>query len=514
MRKTNLTIKRQITYLLLLTAAFGFLQSCNKKIHSDISKVIYGETQNKAFKDLNSDTFAVVLKKTLDAKRSTLNNPNLITSFYEQNGYEPALVLQHLPKGELKIIPEFLGRSGQHGLDPQLFKYNELQALVQKIYDKNAIKSKEEAYQNLAELEIMTANSLINYSNALEFGVISPRKIYARYFTETKRPDSTSMQRVFSIKDLKSYLDSIQPKDPQYLALQKALNSGYIDSKMNKEETTRVLLVNLERLRWKNKPSADKYVLVNIADYNLDVIDHGKSILNMKVVVGEGRNKDFSDNLKEYDENDLKKDRPFTRETPQLNSMIHSVQVNPVWNIPQSIATNEISKEAAQDPYYLSNHNIDVYKDGKKIEDPETIDWSQGDAGTTYSFKQRPGDDNALGKIKFLFNNQSSVYLHDTPAKAAFDLPARSLSHGCVRLEKPLELAYALFGEGPKYELIKKDMSEPNPEATTVTLPKKVPVYITYFTAWADESGSIQVRKDVYGLDIVLYTYLQRLSGK
>jgi murein L,D-transpeptidase YcbB/YkuD len=514
MRKPNLTVKSKISYLLILITAFGFLQSCNNKTRSDISKVVYGETKNKAFKNLNSDTFAVVMKKTLEAKRSTLNNPNLITSFYEHNGYEPALVLQHLPKGELKVFPAYLSKANQHGLDPEMFKANELNAMIQKIYDNKAIKNKEEAYQNLANLELATANSLINYSNALEFGVISPRKIYARYYTETKRPDSASMQRVFGIKDLRSYLDSIQPKDPQYLALQKALASGYTDPKMTKDEAQRVLMVNLERLRWKNKPNADKYVLVNIADFRLDVIDHGKSVLNMKVVVGEGRNKDFTDNLQEYDENDLKKDRPFTRETPQLNSMIHSVQVNPVWNIPESIATNEITKLAAQDPYYLSNHNIDVYQDGKKIEDPETIDWSQADVGKTYSFKQRPGDDNALGKIKFLFNNQSSVYLHDTPAKAGFDLPVRALSHGCVRLEKPLELANALFGEGQKYELIKKDMEEPSPEATTLNLPKKVPVYLTYFTAWADDSGSIQVRKDVYGLDIVLYTYLQRLSGR
>ncbi|MDB5019943.1 MAG: hypothetical protein JWQ28_1070, partial [Pedobacter sp.] len=467
MNKPNFTIMPIIRYLFLLIIALGVLQSCKNKTRSDISKVIYGETKNKAFKNLNSDTFAVVLKKTLDAKRSTLNNPKLITAFYEQNGFEPTLVLQHLAKGELKVVPEYLSRANVHGLDPEMFKYNQLNSLIQKIYDKKAIKTKEEAYQNLADLELMTANSLINYCSAMEFGVISPRKIYARYYTETKRPDSVSMQRVFAIKDLKSYLDSIQPKDPQYLALQKALSSGYVDPKMNKEETQRVLMVNLERLRWKNKPNADKYILVNIADYRLDVIDHGKSVLNMKVVVGEGRNTDFTDNLQEYDENDLKKDRPFTRETQQLNIMVHSVQVNPVWNIPQSIATNEITKLAAQDPYYLSNHNIDVYQNGKKVEDPETIDWTQGDPGTTYSFKQRPGDDNALGKIKFLFNNQSSVYLHDTPAKAGFNLPTRALSHGCVRLEKPLELAYALFGDGQKYELIKKNMSEQNPEATT-----------------------------------------------
>lgn len=513
MNKQNLKLKRMSAVCLVLLVATLTMQSC-KKTRSDISKALYGETKNKAFKDLQSDTFAVVLKKTLEAKRSTLNNPKLITAFYEANDYEPALVLKHLPDGKLKVINDYLGNATAHGLDPEYFKASALNSLISKFYDKKAIKSKEEAYQSLADLEIMAANSLINYSNAMQFGVISPRKIYARYYTETKRPDSASMQRVFTQTDLKSYLDSIQPKDPQYIALQKALSGGFKDGKMSADETQRVLAVNLERLRWKNKPQDDKYVLVNIADYTLNVIEKGKSVLNMKVVVGEGRNQTFTDNLVEYDEDDLKKDRPFTRETPQLNSLIHSVQVNPVWNIPQSIATNEISKSAAADPYYLSNNNIDVYKDGKIIEDTETIDWSAPDAGKVYAFKQRPGEDNALGKIKFLFKNQSSVYLHDTPAKAGFTKAERALSHGCVRLEKPLDLAHALFGNGPKFDLIKKNMESNNPEATDLALPKKVPVYLTYFTAWADPSGALQFRKDVYGLDIVLYTYLQKLSGK
>ena len=513
MNKQNLNLKRMCAVCLVLLVSSLGIQSC-KKTRSDISKALYGETKNKAFKDLQSDTFAVVLKKTLEAKRNTLNNPKLITSFYEANEYEPVLVLKHLPEGKLKVITNYFTKANEHGLSPEMFKATALTALIGKFYDKEAIKSKEEAYQSLADLEIMTANALINYSNALQYGVISPRKIYARYYTETKRPDSTSMKQVFSTADLKQYLDSIQPKDPQYLALQKAMISGIKDSKMSAEESQRVLAVNLERLRWKNKPKENKYVLVNIADYRLDVIENGKSVMNMKVVVGEGRNKTLTDNLAEYDENDLKKDRPFTRETPQLNSLIHSVQVNPVWNIPQSIATNEITKSAAADPYYLSNNNIDVYKNGKIVEDTETIDWSAPDAGKVYAFKQRPGDDNALGKIKFLFKNQSSVYLHDTPAKAAFARSERALSHGCVRVEKPLDLAHALFGDGSKFELIKKNMASDNPEATNLALPEKVPVYLTYFTAWNDPSGTLQFRKDVYGLDIVLYTHLQRLSGK
>jgi murein L,D-transpeptidase YcbB/YkuD len=168
----------------------------------------------------------------------------------------------------------------------------------------------------------------------MQYGIISPRKIYSRYFTKTLRPDSVSMKQVFTASNLKTYLDSIQPKDPQYIALQKALADGYTAPDLSKEETQRALIVNLERLRWKNKPTEARYVLVNIPDFQLNIINNGKSELNMKVCVGEGRNKNYTANLVEYEDSD-KVDRPFSRETPQLNSMINEAQVNPIWNIPK-----------------------------------------------------------------------------------------------------------------------------------------------------------------------------------
>jgi len=204
-----------------------------------------------------------------------------------------------------------------------------------------------------------------------------------------------------------------------------------------------------------------------------------------------------------------KVDKPFAHETPQLNSLIYSVEVNPDWNIPQSIATKEIIVEAAKDRYYLANKNIEVYDNGKLVDDPEDIDWSKvTKENSTYEFKQKPGDDNSLGKIKFMFKNKSSVYLHDTPAKSAFYKKVRAVSHGCVRLGDPQGLALSLFGTGEKYDRIVKNMGEDNPEPSVIYLPKKVPVYITYVTCWTDESGALQFRQDVYGLDIVLYDRL------
>lgn len=496
---------------LMLTCCAALMltvQSCKQTKRSDMAQTIYKVNKNKAFNKVTPEGFTPVFEKVLAEKKKMLQNPVQITTFYEQNGHDPVLVLDHMAGNDLKTLASYLKRADEHGLDPKMFQAEQVNNLVNKFYSKDAIKTPEEAYETMAELEVMLANSLINYTNALQYGVISPRKIYARYYTATKRPDSASMSKVFAIADLKTFLDSVQPKSAAYVALQQALMQKVQVPGKTAEETDRILKVNLERLRWKNKPTQSKFVIVNIPDYRLDVMDNGKSIMNMKVCVGEGRNIDRADNLVEYDESD-KIDRPFSRETPQLNSMIYSVQVNPVWNIPQSIATKEIMVEAGKDPYYLSNKNIAVYKGGKEVDDPETIDWASA-GKDEYEFKQRPGDDNALGKIKFLFKNNSSVYLHDTPAKLAFDKPMRAVSHGCVRVERPLDLAHALFGDTEKFQTIKRDMSMDNPDPSNLEPPTKMPVYLTYITCWPDENGRLQFRPDVYGLDIVLFAHLNK----
>jgi murein L,D-transpeptidase YcbB/YkuD len=510
----NITYKLSKTpiSLLLILCAIVLLtvESCKKK-RSDMANALYKITPNKAFKSITPEGFEPVFKKVLDDEKKNLNNPQQIAAFYEQNEYDPSFVMDHLGNGDLKAFGDYLQKAGAHGLDPKIFNAQAYNDLLNKFYDKTAIKTTDEAYHDMAELEVMTANMFINYANDLQFGLISPRRIYARYFTKTLRPDSNSVKQILSVSNMKTYLDSIQPKNPQYIALQKALAAGATAPGMTKEETDRIIKVNLERLRWKNKPSETKYVIVNIPDFRLDVMENGQSSLNMKVCVGEGRNKDYSNNLVEYDDSD-KTDRPFSRETPQLNSLIYEAQVNPIWNIPQSIVNKEIVKHAEDDPYYLDNNNIEVYQNGKKLDDTETIKWGSEDL-SKYDFKQKPGDDNSLGKVKFLFPNKSSVYLHDTPAKAPFGYTMRAVSHGCVRLEKPLDLAHSLFGDGDKFEMIKQFMGEDNPKPTDVALPKKVPVYITYVTCWADESGTLQYRPDVYGLDIVLFAHMQKFLG-
>jgi murein L,D-transpeptidase YcbB/YkuD len=277
-------IKRFTSYALLIGASLILfaLPSC-KKPHSDIGAVVFKETRNKIFKDIETDVFIERFKETFEKQKNTYRNPKFLDALYQSNDFEPLILMRDLPQDRLKKAVLVLNDATAHGLNPETFQSARLNELLAKIYKKKAIKTLDEAYQVLIDFELTAANAFTNYSNALQFGMISPRKIYAQYYTATKRPDSLSFMSVFATKDITSFLDSIQPKDSQYLLLQKALKTNVQVPGMSSEESQRILSVNLERLRWKNKPSEEKYVWVNIPDFRLDVIENGKSVLNMKV---------------------------------------------------------------------------------------------------------------------------------------------------------------------------------------------------------------------------------------
>lgn len=496
MKKIRLTLPLFMVVMLL-----GLWQSCSKK-RSDIARLLYGKTPNKYFKKLNADSVAAAIQAEIERDHIQ----PIVKNFYDSQDDEPVLILHHFQGDELKAFADKLDSVATHGLDTSAFKAAVYRSLLNKFYDPKAITSASQAYRELAKLEMMTASLLVQYSTTLQYGAINPAKIFQRYALTIKEPDSTAARQVLETKNLTAYLDSLQPKDPQYLALQKALVNHTALRDLSWDESRRVLMVNLERRRWRDKPTAPKYVVVNIPDFHLDVMENGRSVLGMKVCVGKGRNMYGQKTLLRYADTD-QVDRPV-HETPLLSSAIYEAQVNPTWNIPASIASKEIITQAKADPFYLSNHNIDVYKNGQQVT-ADSVDWSNVNPAD-YSFKQEPGEDNALGKLKFLFKNKFSVYLHDTNEKAAFNHVMRAVSHGCVRVEQPLELAKALFGEGSKYDLIQQDFQADNPQPTDIALPAKVPVYIIYQTCWADSSGALQYRRDVYGQDIILYANLTK----
>ena len=219
------------------------------------------------------------------------------------------------------------------------------------------------------------------------------------------------------------------------------------------------IAANLERHRWLPRSLGSRYVYVNVPAFRLDAYDSGQKTLSMKVVVGA-----------EYE----------GRVTPVFSDSMETVAFRPYWNIPPSIQRKEIVPKLASDPGYLSRENMEWYNDGG-----------------TRRIRQRPGDKNSLGLVKFLFPNNFNIYLHDTPAKSLFAKTDRAASHGCIRLEKPAELAQWVLGWDSARVTGLMNGADDNKQ---VKVSPKIPVYIVYFTAYFRD-GQLFFSDDIYNRD-------------
>ncbi len=249
-------------------------------------------------------------------------------------------------------------------------------------------------------------------------------------------------------------------------------------AEMNKTVDFRIkqMLVNLERLRWVPVEIENDYLLVNIPEYKLHVFENKKLIWETNVVVGKA-----------------------ARQTSIFKGNISQIILNPYWNIPKSIANNEILPKLKRNRNYLSRNNMEVVSGGKVI-NPNKINWRKY-SKIPYEIRQKPGNDNSLGKMKFMFPNSYSIYLHDTPAKELFDNNKRDFSHGCIRVENPQNLAMHLLKNDKNWSKEKVDNVLKTNSNTEIIINPKIPVYITYFTAWVDINGNLNFRNDIYNLD-------------
>jgi murein L,D-transpeptidase YcbB/YkuD len=238
------------------------------------------------------------------------------------------------------------------------------------------------------------------------------------------------------------------------------------------------ILVNMERWRWMPEDLGPFYVRVNIPNFNLDIYRNGKISYTTRIVVGQ-----------------------TDKQTPVFSDEIETAVVNPTWNVPASIAVKEmLPKLQATGGGALAGYQVFANFDGRfRPVDPTTVDWSTIDMRRV-QIKQPPGDDNALGSIKFLFPNPYAVYLHDTPSKSFFQRDYRALSHGCMRVMNPWDFAAALLQDDPNVSVAQLKALVGGRE-TAVNLTHHIPVNITYFTAWVDDAGELQLRNDVYGHD-------------
>ena len=504
------------------------ISACNWfKSPPEIGKVLSEHFKNKIYKDFDTVAYDSVFVKTLDSLSHSFINPKTIKAFYASHNDEPRLITKFYTNGELDSLSTYLQNSKIHGFNPEVFKTSEIKSLLNELAA-NKFKKVEDSYIVIARLEALSANAYLNYNNFLKYGVVNPRNIFSRYYIKVLRPDSVGMMKLLASDNLLDTLKAVQPKSTQY----KALQASYLNA--NSESEKRILLLNMERFRWKMPEMGDNYVQVNIPDFKLTWFDKADTVISMKVCVGGKRENGYEDKLKAFAKSGNLDDKPKNHETPLLYSKINSIQANPVWNIPVSIAQSEIYWMARKDPYYLSNSNIKVYYKDKLIGEPDTINWNKYSRDKLpFKFKQGSGGGNALGKFKFIFDNSSSIYLHDTNNKNGFNLANRAISHGCVRIEKPLEFAEKLVGDSYTYDKLRAEVDLPPIDSTHVKWYKKrlaqkadttksfqlkpawfgpkkqVPLIITYFTAWS-QNDKIQYRPDVYEMDEKLWIAMKK----
>jgi len=512
--------------------------------------------------------------------------PKFIKQWYENNNFESIWLPSMSNSNKIDTLLNFISHVDVHGLKPVQFDYSE----ICKLRDK--LKNGELTYLQLADLDTRLSNLYIQYCSGLKFGFINPG-IFEAYHKSIQKADSTFVTGCMNAQKthLLNYLSRIQPRSKSYLSLQAEKDNykRFIDSTftpipylkdkqtiklgdihasipliahrlmitgaipydpdyrttyqvfnrrllkgittfrkktglLNDEEIGNSTIsalnmtfkeyihkidVNLERLRWVPlSPIGKKYIRVNVADMTLNAFKNDTIALSMKVCVGREKNM-----------------------TPLLQSKIFELVINPTWTVPSSIIIKEIARIASKDNSYFERNHIRVYKQGVEI-DPSKEDWTKVNANyQPYKMVQDSGSANSLGRIKFNFQNAFSVYLHDTNVKSVFKHHDRAVSHGCVRVEKPLELVNFCFPDlNPVYktqieknDLLKdkirhsidlnvlsktgKEELKNNPnnmKIKRVVLSPYIPIVMDYQTCFLTPKGNIQFRDDIYKLDILL----------
>ncbi len=248
------------------------------------------------------------------------------------------------------------------------------------------------------------------------------------------------------------------------------------------ERITKIRL-NLDRIKWLKKRDSKRHIIINIPAFTLYFEEDGKLIQTMRVITG-------------------KPNHP----TPIFSDMVEYIVLNPYWNIPKSIIQKEMIPKLMRNPNAMARQGIEIHagwgKDAEKISGG-SVNWAQYRYSKTmpFRFAQVPGTKNALGKVKFLFPNKFSVYMHDTPTKHLFKRNKRAFSHGCIRLQKPRELmrTFSTFNDNLDFDDAQKVLK--GKKKTYVNLKEKVPIDVVYLTAWIDYDGKLQFRDDVYHYD-------------
>jgi murein L,D-transpeptidase YcbB/YkuD len=481
-----------------------------------------------------------------------------LLQFYKQRAYRPAWSSATGPSSLVYALIESLSVLEQEGLDPHDYHLRTLEGLVRDIRQGQIAG----VAAQLVDLEILLSDAFLSAALHLSAGRLPPTTPGSTPHT-LDAEIAGHLERALMQHTLASALQALAPSDTTYTHLRQALaryrhiaanggwiaippgqalklgvhservatlrarlqitddlapsmaskdvDSSYFDATLQQavnrfqerhglavdgsvgprtlsalnvpaEARIRQMILNMERWRHQAPAFGDRHIVVNIPNYQLNVMEKGQSVLNMRVVVGQP---DW--------------------QTPLFQSTMTYLVMNPYWVVPEGITHREIIPKMLQNPSYLQNENMEMlsgYGQNMQIINPTNIDWSTvSTRNFPYRFRQRPGSRNALGRIKFKFPNRFHVYMHDTPARALFAKPRRAFSHGCVRLERPADLAAYLLRDDPTWTVERVEKAMQGGQHRYVNLRQPIDVHLIYQTAWVDEDGRVQFRPDIYGLD-------------
>jgi L,D-transpeptidase YcbB len=502
-------------------------------------------------------------EKLVDYKPLITNRAQCLAVIYHATGSEPLWVSDTVPDARAEIIRDFLRKSDEEGLNRETYKVNEIETLWDKANP-----------TSLAQLDTLLTYNLLKYIHDISYGQALPTSSDSTLYSETGENDFdvvATIKDVLTAQNLATYLSQLTPAHNHYLGLKKALKiyksiaasggwkqippgktlrPGETDDRLHliykrmvapgipsipspeskvygpslqkavakfqqlngidadgvigpqtlaamnvpASRLVEQIIVNMARWRWQAHFLGKKYVLINIAGYTLTAFKDDEIVLNFPVIIGQ-----------------------LQHQTPVFSDSIKYIEFNPFWNITPSIAKNEELPNLKKNPRYLADRHVRLFSswDADATElDSTTMNWRQISPARMAGFKLRqdPGPWNALGRIKFVFPNKYSVYMHDTPAHDLFSRTKRDFSHGCIRLSNPLALAiFALEDQGKGWTREKIEPVFDSGKRMVIHLNVPLPIHITYQTTWVDKDGQIHFNRDIYARDEKLYKAL--LSG-
>lgn len=411
----------------------------------------------------------------------------------------------------------------QIGFNKESFNYTEIVEIAKGIRAYDASSNNGTLSERLGRLEYKLTEAYMRYAFGQRFGYIKPHRLFNNLLEDDSVNGQVTYRRIFDIDmdiptdsffhvatskikkdELGAFLREIQPTSELY-------NTMLADYKKaranNNEERARLARINMERSRWRYpRPDKGRYLWVNLAGFELTAVDTQKdTAFTMKVCGGDQKHK-----------------------TPLLYSKITRMELNPYWVIPQTIVRKEIIEQHLGDSAYFARNNIHaINKDTHEEVNPTFLSESQL-RSARYTLRQEKGEGNSLGRMIFRFPNQFSVYLHDTNNHNAFLRTVRAVSHGCVRLERPLDIALFLLNypdedftdrllvsidKAPKTEKWKKfveENPEHNPPLSNKAIEPNIPVWLDYYTLYPTPTGELREHPDTYKYDKEIETLLNQ----